>query len=105
MNILRLVLKEVYFMALELAGNSTKESFWDKAGLNKVFSSFRLSGSYGKVGNVAGIGDFSPTRYMAPVCMAVLLLWYILRLVLLLYNGKPVKRPTSVLGTAYLTTD
>ena len=31
----------------------TKESFWDKAGLNKVFSSFRLSGSYGKVGNVA----------------------------------------------------
>lgn len=35
-----------------------KENFWDKAGLSNVFNSFRLRGSYGKVGNTAGIGDY-----------------------------------------------
>ena len=35
-----------------------KENFWDKAGLSNIFNSFRLRGSYGKVGNTAGIGDY-----------------------------------------------
>jgi len=37
----------------------TRESFWESAGLDKVFSTFRLTGSYGKVGNVAGINDYN----------------------------------------------
>ncbi len=36
----------------------TQESFWQSAKLNQVFSSFKLRGSYGKVGNIAGIGDY-----------------------------------------------
>ncbi len=35
-----------------------KENFWDKAGLSRIFNNFRLRGSYGKVGNTAGIGDY-----------------------------------------------
>jgi TonB-dependent starch-binding outer membrane protein SusC len=38
----------------------TKEKFWEDAGLSKIFSNMRIRGSYGKVGNVAGIGDYSP---------------------------------------------
>lgn len=34
-----------------------KENFWSNAGLNKVFSSFKLRGSYGTVGN-SGLGNF-----------------------------------------------
>lgn len=37
----------------------TQENFWTAAGLNNVFSSFKIRGSYGKVGNVAGIGNFA----------------------------------------------
>ncbi len=36
----------------------TKEGFWQSAGLDKTFSSFKIRGSYGKVGNTAGIGDY-----------------------------------------------
>ncbi|MEO6729321.1 MAG: SusC/RagA family TonB-linked outer membrane protein [Candidatus Dojkabacteria bacterium] len=36
----------------------TKEAFWDKNGLNKIFSNFKLRGSYGKVGNIGGIGNY-----------------------------------------------
>ena len=35
-----------------------KENFWDKANLSRIFNNFRLRGSYGKVGNTAGIGDY-----------------------------------------------
>jgi TonB-linked SusC/RagA family outer membrane protein len=37
-----------------------KENFWANAGLGRVFSQFRIRGSYGKVGNISGIGDYSP---------------------------------------------
>lgn len=36
-----------------------KEDFWQGSALGNVFSSFRLRGSYGKVGNIAGIGDYT----------------------------------------------
>lgn len=36
----------------------TKEDFWNNSGLNNVFSSFKIKGSYGKVGNIAGIGNY-----------------------------------------------
>ncbi|MBO0947448.1 SusC/RagA family TonB-linked outer membrane protein [Fibrella forsythiae] len=38
----------------------TKENFWTSAGLDRLFSSFKIRGSYGKVGNIGGIGDYSP---------------------------------------------
>lgn len=37
----------------------TQEGFWQAASLDHIFSSFKLRGSYGKVGNLAGIGDFA----------------------------------------------
>jgi TonB-linked SusC/RagA family outer membrane protein len=37
-----------------------KEKFWTSAGIDRIFSSFKLRGSYGKVGNIGGIGDYSP---------------------------------------------
>ena len=36
----------------------TQENFWQSSGLGNTFSSFKLRGSYGKVGNIAGIGDY-----------------------------------------------
>ncbi|PQA53021.1 SusC/RagA family TonB-linked outer membrane protein [Siphonobacter curvatus] len=38
----------------------TQESFWSAAKLDRIFSSFKIRGSYGKVGNIGGIGDYSP---------------------------------------------
>lgn len=35
-----------------------KEDFWTKAGLDKVFSNFKIRASYGKVGNIGGLTDF-----------------------------------------------
>lgn len=38
----------------------SQENFWRQANLDNLFNSFKLRGSYGKVGNIAGIGDFTP---------------------------------------------
>ncbi|MFI5130137.1 MAG: SusC/RagA family TonB-linked outer membrane protein, partial [Chitinophagales bacterium] len=35
-----------------------KENFWESLHMDQVFSSFRLRGSYGKVGNIAGLGNY-----------------------------------------------
>ncbi|MFT3918529.1 SusC/RagA family TonB-linked outer membrane protein [Cloacibacterium sp.] len=35
-----------------------KEGFWENIGAKNIFSSFKLRASYGKLGNVNGIGDF-----------------------------------------------
>lgn len=35
----------------------TKEKFWT-GGLDKIFSSFKLRSSYGRVGNIGGVGNF-----------------------------------------------
>ncbi|MEO5997067.1 MAG: SusC/RagA family TonB-linked outer membrane protein [Chitinophagaceae bacterium] len=37
----------------------TQEDFWHAASLDNIFSSFKIRASYGKVGNLAGIGDFA----------------------------------------------
>ncbi len=37
----------------------TKENFWTAAKLDNIFSSFRISGGYGKVGNIGGLGNFA----------------------------------------------
>ncbi len=53
-------IKKGVFYGVSAGWEITKENFWEKAGLNKIFSSLRFRGSYGKVGNIGGIGDYSP---------------------------------------------
>ncbi len=36
-----------------------KENFWQNSSIGKLFSSFRIRGSYGTVGNTGGIGDYA----------------------------------------------
>lgn len=36
----------------------TREAFWTNAGLDKIFSGFKIRGSYGKVGNYNGLGNY-----------------------------------------------
>ncbi len=36
----------------------SKENFWARSGVSKWMDFFKLKGSYGKVGNLSGIGDF-----------------------------------------------
>jgi TonB-dependent starch-binding outer membrane protein SusC len=46
------------FYGLSAAWEITKENFWSAAKLDRVFSSFKLRGSYGRVGNIAGLSNF-----------------------------------------------
>lgn len=52
--------KKGVFWGASAGWEISKEKFWEVAGLNRFFSSFKLRGSYGKVGNIAGISDYSP---------------------------------------------
>ncbi len=52
--------KKGFFYGASAGWNIAKENFWTISGLGRVFSNFLIRGSYGKVGNIAGIGDFSP---------------------------------------------
>ncbi|HXB09400.1 MAG TPA: SusC/RagA family TonB-linked outer membrane protein [Puia sp.] len=40
-----------------------QENFWKTTRLDHVFSSFKIRGSYGEVGNSAGVGDFAPYSF------------------------------------------
>lgn len=51
--------KKGVFWGASGAWEITKENFWSGAGLDRVFSSFKLRGSYGRVGNISGIGSFA----------------------------------------------
>lgn len=46
------------FWGLSAAWDAAGEGFWQKSGLDKIFSSMKLRASYGTVGNIAGISDF-----------------------------------------------
>lgn len=46
------------FWGVSAGWEITKEKFWEQASLDKVFSSFKVRGSYGKVGNIGGLGNF-----------------------------------------------
>lgn len=50
--------KKGKFWGFSAGWEITKEDFWMNAGLDDVFSTFKLRGSYGKVGNIGGLGDF-----------------------------------------------
>jgi TonB-linked SusC/RagA family outer membrane protein len=51
--------KKGSFYGFSAGWEIAKESFWNTLGIDQVFSSFRLRGSYGKVGNTAGMEDFA----------------------------------------------
>jgi TonB-linked SusC/RagA family outer membrane protein len=36
-----------------------QENFWKSLGADRIFSTFKIRGSYGKVGNIAGMDDFA----------------------------------------------
>jgi TonB-linked SusC/RagA family outer membrane protein len=50
--------KKQLFWGASAGWEISKENFW-KGGLERIFSSFKVRGSYGKVGNTAGIGDYA----------------------------------------------
>ena len=54
----QLGIKKGTFWGASAGWEIANENFWQSAHLDRVFSSFKLRGSYGKVGNTAGIGDF-----------------------------------------------
>ena len=56
----QLGVKKGVFWSGSAAWAIDKEKVWSSAGLDRVFSSFRIRGSYGKVGNISGIGDYTP---------------------------------------------
>jgi hypothetical protein len=50
--------KSEIFWGASAGWEVAKEDFWENLGIDKVVNNFRLRGSYGKVGNTAGIGDY-----------------------------------------------
>ncbi len=50
--------KKGYFPGASLGYEITREKFWTSIGADKIFSSFKLRGSYGKVGNASNFGAY-----------------------------------------------
>lgn len=52
------------FYGASVGWEITKEQLWADAGIDKIFSSFKIRGSHGKVGNISGINNYeSYTTY------------------------------------------
>jgi TonB-dependent starch-binding outer membrane protein SusC len=51
--------KKGTFWGASLGWEITKENFWQSSSLSNIFSSFKIRGSYGKVGNIGGIDDYA----------------------------------------------
>ncbi|MES2371668.1 MAG: TonB-dependent receptor [Bacteroidota bacterium] len=47
------------FWAASAAWEIANENFWSTAHLDRTFSSFKIRASYGKVGNIGGLGNFA----------------------------------------------
>ncbi|QJD96522.1 SusC/RagA family TonB-linked outer membrane protein [Mucilaginibacter robiniae] len=47
------------FPGVGVSWEITREKFWSKIGADKLFSSFRLKGSYAQVGNNAGLNNYA----------------------------------------------
>ncbi|NSL88384.1 TonB-dependent receptor [Chitinophaga sp. Mgbs1] len=58
--------KKGVFYSFAAGWEIAKESFWADGGLGKIFSSFKLRGSYGKVGSSAGLGEFDAISLYTP---------------------------------------
>ncbi|MEO6820360.1 MAG: SusC/RagA family TonB-linked outer membrane protein [Ginsengibacter sp.] len=65
------------FWGFSGAWQISKENFWEKSSISKVVNSLKISSSYGKVGNIAGVGDFaSLTTYGASLYGGLAGLYY-----------------------------
>lgn len=51
------------FYSVGAAYEIANEKFWESANLDKVFSSFKLRGSYGSVGNYSGLNNLAPKTF------------------------------------------
>lgn len=51
------------FYSVGLAYDLSQEDFWKDGMMGRTFSSFRLHGSYGSVGNFSGLGNYAPNSY------------------------------------------
>lgn len=51
--------KKGVFWGASAGWEITKEDFWKTSGLDRIFSNFKIRGSYGKVGNIAGVNNFA----------------------------------------------
>lgn len=51
------------FYSVGAAYEIAQEDFWKNGAIGKVFSSFRLRGSYGEVGNFNGLDNYAPNSY------------------------------------------
>lgn len=58
--------KKGTFYGFSAGWEITKESFWRNAGLDNVFSGFKIRASHGKVGNFAGLGDYDALSLYKP---------------------------------------
>lgn len=47
------------FYGFSAGWDIAKEGFWANGGIHRILNTFKLRGSYGKVGNTSGIGDFA----------------------------------------------
>lgn len=47
------------FWGVSAGWEIAREAFWSSMRMDKVFSSFKLRASYGKVGNIGGLGNFT----------------------------------------------
>lgn len=47
------------FWGVSAGWEIANENFWQSSKLSSIFSSMKLRGSYGRVGNIAGLGDFA----------------------------------------------
>jgi TonB-dependent starch-binding outer membrane protein SusC len=52
-------IKKGTFWGFSAGWEITQEKFWQNAGLDRIFSSFKLRGSHGKVGNIGGIDNYA----------------------------------------------
>ncbi|MCZ4222017.1 SusC/RagA family TonB-linked outer membrane protein [Pedobacter rhodius] len=51
--------KKGVFYGVALGWEIAQEKFWSKLGLDKTFTSFKIRGSYGTVGNTSGLGNLA----------------------------------------------
>lgn len=46
------------FWGISAGWEIAKEDFWGTSGMERIFSSFKIRGSYGRVGNIGGLGNY-----------------------------------------------
>ena len=65
------------FWGFSGAWQINKENFWENSALSNVFNFMKLSSSYGKVGNIGGVGDYaSLSTYSATLYGGIAGLYY-----------------------------